>query len=789
MTQAFITRLKTDVPILCLLVGLVTLIYGQTLSFDFINFDDPVYVTDNTAVTEGLTARGLAWAFTIHSDIGMYYQPLAFVSHMIDCHVFGLDPGGHHLTSLVIHAANTALLFLVLQAMTGARWRSALAAAIIAVHPVNVDAAAWISERKTLLCALFWLLGTAAYLAHVRTPSRLRYTAVMVFLALGLLTKPVMITFPCALVLLDIWPLARAGEPVSGRMLFVRIREKIPLFILTALWFVTPFLSRSLMAQETTPDLIPHGLRLANALVAYATYVTQFVWPRDLSILYPYPDSIPMGRTLGALIFLAALTAVFVYRFRRSPALLIGWLWFCGTLFPTSGLILGTLWPERADRWAYIPYIGLAVALAFSLPGLSRLRSRWVPVIVSLATVYLGVLTFTARSHTAHYRDSIHIFEKALSVIGYHALPHQNLAAARMGKKDYDRAMHHLSVILEHEPDHGPASYNMGLCLAETGRSEEALSYFETVMALDPSDTRARLMAARMMTRLDRPEGALALYEQGLARSDNNADLLYDLSMFLVNQGRKDEAEQRLITLVSVWPGHGDGHAAYAALMLDRKHHEKALTHAQKLAALEPDSIRSHSLLGVCYARLGRYDDAILHFEDALSLQPGNRETRLNLETARADKAARDRCLERFRILLPGGPILSRPEDIEQRLSEPETALDQPGRIQAAACLATLYRLRGDYDKALDVLESALGPAAEYEPRIRYNMACLNALMLRPDEAVAQLKKALAADPGLRLTIDTDPDFDGIRRSPAFLSLEPPKALNPPQEEKTPPGP
>jgi tetratricopeptide (TPR) repeat protein len=789
MPRPTITWLKNQGPILALLLGLVALIYSQTLSFAFINFDDPVYVTDNVAVKGGLTVKGLAWAFDIHSDICMYYQPLAFVSHMLDCHLFGLNPGLHHLSSVVIHAANAVLLFLILQAMTGSRWRSALAAVIFAVHPVNVDAVAWISERKTVLCALFWLLGMAAYLAQVRKPATLRYAAVMVCMALGLLTKPVMITFPCALILLDIWPLGRTGIPVSWRGLRESIRGKIPLFVLTALWFVTPFLSDTLMAHETTPAMVPYGLRLANAVVAYAKYVTHFIWPRDLSILYPYPDGIPMLQALAALAFLAAVTAACAFRFRSSPGRLIGWLWFCGTMFPTSGLILGTLWPERADRWAYIPYIGLAVALAFSLPGLSRLRSRWALVLVSMVVLYLGALAWMARAHTAHFQDSIHIFEKALSVIDYHALPHQNLAAAWMEKKDYHRAMHHLSIILDHEPDHGPASYNMGLCLAETGRPEEALSYFETALTLDPSDTRTRLMAARMLTRLERPDEALTLYEKGLTRSEKNADLLYDLAMLLLKQGRNVEAEQRLITLVSTWPGHGDGHAAYASLMIDRKNHEKALIHAKKLAALEPDSARTHSLLGVCYARLGHYDDAVLHFEDALRLQPGDRETRLNLETARTDKTARDRCLDRLQVLLPDDPVLTRPEDIEQRLSAPETTLDQPGRIQAMACLATLYRLRGNYDKALGVLDSALGLDDDYAARIRYNMACLNALMNRPDEAAYHLEKALADDPRLWPQIDQDPDFDGIRRSAAFLSLEAPKTLNPPSESPTPPGP
>lgn len=761
--------LKKEGLIVCLILGLVVLIYNRSPEHDFINFDDPVYVTENPAITGGLTVEGVAWAFAIHSDICMYYQPVAWLSHMLDCHFFGLDPGKHHRTSVLIHAINASLLFLIMNAMTGAVWRSALAALIFAVHPVNVDAVAWISERKTVLCALFWLLGMAAYLFYIRKPSRLRWLGLAALFTLGLLTKPVMITFPCVLILLDIWPLKRTGP---GRLFFRTIQEKIPLFIIAALWLITPFLSETLMAHETTPDMVSYGLRLSNALVSYAKYVITFFLPLNLSILYPYPKAVPLAQSLAALAFLGAVTFWSAFRGSKKPVRIIGWLWFCGTMFPTSGLILGTLWPEMADRWAYIPYIGLCLIVAWTLPEPRDPHRKSALLAWGLTLVFVIGLAGATRIHIGHYKDSIHIFQKALTVIDYHFLPHQNLATEWMKRGDYDQAKAHLSVILDHEPDHGPALFNMGLCLAETGQENQALSTFNEAFARDPGYTRAGLMAARMLDDLGRAREARTLLEQMLTGTHPEHEVLYHLALFHFRHRQCEEAEKRFIELLSAYPGHRWGNGAYADLLIDRKDDHKALIHAQKQVALTPDDTQARNRLGFCHVRLGQYPEALFHFEKALQTDPDDIRTRLNLETARTDQNAQTRALSLIREVLPETAVEGGPDAIRRRLKRHfEQSKDARGMIPAYTGLSTLYRLRGEYEKALALFATLLETDARYATSIHYNMACLHALMTNPESSVFHLNKALMSDSSLITHARNDPDFDGIRDHPGFREL------------------
>lgn len=576
-------------------------IYHPTFSFEFINFDDQVYVTDNEAVKSGINPESIVWAFGIHKDICMYYQPVAWLAHMLDVEIWGLDPGGHHVSGVVVHLINVILLFLVLKTMTRSFIGSALAASLFALHPVNADAVSWIAERKTLVSGFFWLSGMWAYLFYTQKPGLPRYLLSLALFTLGLLTKPVMVTFPCVLLLLDIWPLQRMAfrHSMNLKTAMGLFKEKIPFFVITALWFITPFLSPTLLSNETPASVIPHGLRIANALVAYVKYVMKFVVPVNLSILYPFPKTVPLFQSLSSLVVLVSATCFLAMRYKKAPYLIIGWLWFLGTLFPTSGLILGTLWPSMADRWAYIPYVGLCIMTAWTMESLIR-RTQTPCAVPAIALTYLAFLGWTLHHQVGHWQNSQTIFEHALSVIEYHPLPHQNIAGDMIKKGRFDKAKYHLEVILKHEPDNKEAHYNMGLLFDETGDVEKALFHLTKAKTLDPRNDAPVLSILTILKRQNRTAEALALCEDAAAKVKRQDRLLFQQALLLFESDQKEASELKLMELLSSYPAHLEGLVLYGDLLFEKKDTAQARAFYQKALALSPVHPRAIEGLNRC---------------------------------------------------------------------------------------------------------------------------------------------------------------------------------------------
>lgn len=602
MMKRFSTPFLKNIIFIIGITFVVLYIYQQTSSFDFINFDDPIYVSDNQAVKSGINYESLSWSFRIHKDICMYYQPIAWISHMIDVELWGLDPGRHHLSSVFIHLLNALLLFFILKSMTGSFIKSALAASLFALHPVNVDAVSWIAERKTLVSAFFWFLGLWAYLLYVHKPKLSRYLLLLFFFTLGILTKPVMITFPCALLLLDIWPLNRVDfeKTFNLKILAHLIMEKIPLFIITGLWFITPLLSPTLLSNETTSEIIPHSLRIANALVAYVKYVIKFFVPVDLSILYPYPKSVPAIQAVSAFFILFFVTSLFILNYKKKPYLIIGWLWFMGILFPTSGLILGTLWPSMADRWAYLPYIGLCIITSWFVIDVAKYRKNLFLIVLVMIAAYIPWLTWAAKKQVSHWTNSLTIFEKSLTVIDYHYLPHLNIAAELMHRGFHKEARKHLNIIIEHEPDHAEAYYNMGLSFFQTGENENALKYLEAAREIDTKNANSYLVSIIILKKQKKHEEAIRLCEQALEKVKKKDEILYQLAQLMSETGKKEAAELKVLELLSAVPHHLSGIILYADLLRQRNETDKALFHYQKALELSPGNEKASLGISMC---------------------------------------------------------------------------------------------------------------------------------------------------------------------------------------------
>src|SRR5437763_6415727 len=405
------------------LSAIIWIVFGQTLRHDFINFDDPRYVYENAQISRGLTLDGFKWLLT-HSHASLWH-PLTTLTHMADCQIYGLKAGGHHFSNVVLHNLGAILLFLVLRAMTGSVWRSAFVAAIFAVHPMRVESVAWVAERKDVLSGIFFMLTLGAYLRYTRRPSVIRYLTMSISLACGLMSKATFVTVPAVLLLLDCWPLQRAKDSRAWQRM---ILEKIPLFGLAAgAAIATMFAQTVTMASLEQLPLLP---RLKNAGVSVVVYLRQMLWPTDLAVFYPHPhDQLNSLLVLAAAALIVAITVIAILAHQKYPYVFVGWFWYLVLLVPVLGIVQAGL-QARADRFTYLPHIGITMLLTWTCADLTqRWRNRQI-ILASAATCVIAASMILAHKQTRYWRDSISLWEHALAVTSDNQTAHQNLAAA-----------------------------------------------------------------------------------------------------------------------------------------------------------------------------------------------------------------------------------------------------------------------------------------------------------------------------------------------------------------------
>lgn len=542
MPQADAVERRT-LPIAVLLALATLLAFWPVVHCGYLNLDDDLYVTANPAVWGGLTLAGARWALTA-THAGLWH-PVTWLSHMLDVQLYGANPAGHHATNLLLHVANVVLVLLLLVRTTGALWPSAAAAALFALHPLRVESVAWVAERKDLLSGLFGLTTIWAYAHYAERPHPGRYALVALSLALGLMAKPMLVTLPLVLLLLDRWPLRRG---TSLRL----VAEKIPLLALAAVAGVMEMVAAHRVGAVGHLVRFPLEARLANALVSYARYVGKTVWPSGLAVFYPYPSAWPASQLAGAAALLVTITLVAIVQRRRRPYLLVGWLWFLGMLFPVSGVVQAGS-QAMADRFTYLPLIGLFVMAAW---GGQDLLARWPvrpPALGACAVALLLALGCATRRQVGYWHDSTRLFTHALEVTSANWLAHNNLGDALAHEGKLEEAAGHFTESIRLEPSNPDAHYNLGVVLQEQGRPAEAIPHYREALRLAPE--RPNVHTNLGVALLDAGEVEQAIGElQRAFLMHQDAGTHFNLGLALARQGRTDEAIEHYREAVRLMP-------------------------------------------------------------------------------------------------------------------------------------------------------------------------------------------------------------------------------------------
>ncbi len=642
-----------------LCAGLLALVFAAffpALHNGFVNFDDPLYVTENSYVRQGLTWDGLKWA--LGSTAAFNWHPLTWLSYMTDYELYGLQPWGYHLTNVLLHALNTCLVFLVLSGLTGATWRSLVVAAVFGLHPLRVESVAWVAERKDVLSAFFFLLTIWAYAryaarlgasgprttdhglqtkehsletraqaassraAGTQPPLKIQnskfknspifdYALALVFCALGLMSKPMLVTLPFVLLLLDYWPLGRLTKPAGssdppplsrcftlwGRL----VLEKLPFFALAAGSSVVTLLVQQ--QAGAVAQTLPVAARAENAVVAYCRYLGKIFWPVDLCVIYPHPDYWPMAAVAGSVAVLLAISLLaFLWR-RRWPYFLTGWLWYLGMLVPVIGLVqVGQ--QSMADRYTYLPMLGILLAVAWGIRELATRRRLESFAWLGAAAVSLTCLALTQKQ-VAYWKDGEVLFRRAIAVTANNALAHGSLARA----------------------------------LADQGRVDEAIEHYRRAAALDPHDTSACNGLGNLLAQKGDIDGATREFQEALRRRPGDSFAHNNLGLMLARKGMIDAAVAQFREAVKLKPDEAEPHHNLGLLLANQGAVDEAIQQYREAVRLKPDYAKAHKNLGMALARKGQLDEAITEFQIAVRLQPGYSEAQRYLQAAQEQKA------------------------------------------------------------------------------------------------------------------------------------------------------
>ncbi len=756
------------------LAVITLLLYSRVVFSEFVNYDDPEYVSANPIVQRGISWDGLGWAFTTgHTG---NWHPVTWLSHMLDCQFFGLWSGGHHLVNVLFHLANTLLLLRLLKQMTGSLWRSALVAALFAWHPLHVESVAWVAERKDVLSTFFFLLSVGAYVRYARnvgirkpksaadpTPedrNRVawgKYALALVWFALSLMSKPMFVTLPCVLLLLDFWPLERmrrasyATAGANGRDWLGLVAEKTPFFALAVASSLVTLVVQHRGGSVSPLDALPLGARFANAMAGYVAYLGKLFWPVDLAVIYPMRTHWPVWQVATAAGILAGITAAIVLFGRRRRYAIVGWFWFLITLLPVIGLVQVGL-QFIADRYTYVPAVGVFVIVIWGGAELLNRVRRGRQVGAALSALVLVACVAVTFRQLGYWRDSVRLFERAVAVTPENPIAHNNLGHALAMQKRLDEARSHFEQALASRPEYAQARRNLatyysdkqqfdtaieqcevilkarpedaetwgvlGTVYHKLGRKAETLAAYREAVRLRPESAKGRLALGIELAEQGELEPAIEQYQAALLQM-KSADLYYHLGNALLRLDKLDAAITRFRAALDLNPEFAEAHNNLANALALRGETARAIGHLREAVALKPDYAEALHNLALLLVKSGQSGEAADYFEKALKLEPDNERAHFELALIRITQRQPGLAIRHLREALRVKPASAVYANALARLLATAALQElrngaEAVRLAEAACAVTQ---RQNYFY-LDTLAAAYAEAGRFEDAV-----------------------------------------------------------------------
>ena len=659
-SKVITTAQKHSRILICLLLAIaVVSVYGQMLGHDFVYYDDHQYAAENAHVKAGLTVGGLKWAFTtLYVE---FWHPLTWLSLMLDTQLFGVAAGGYLFSNLLLHIFNAWLLFIFFNRSTGSVWQSSLVAALFALHPIHVESVAWIAQRKDVLSTSFWMLTMLCYCIYVERPGPIRYLGVVLALILGLMAKPMLITLPFVLLLLDFWPLGRFNVTTSLNSFinsaFILLREKIPLIAIAGAAGVITYLAQQSGGGIKSVAMVSISDRIYNALISYVGYIVNMLWPFKLACYYPFPTDFALWRVGGSILLLVLITWVAVQSARQHPYLIVGWLWYLGTLIPVIGLVkIGAF--AMADRYSYVPLIGIYVLVAWGLPELTaRLPHRralmaWFAALALIicmvatwhqvgfwqnkSTLFTRTLKVTSNNWFAHnalgldflkrekFDQAIEQFNKAMHIVPNYITTYINLGRTYAKQNNLSEAIRYMSTAERMNPAQADVHQSLGILYEQQGDSEKAVAHFSRALELGPETAIAHKHLGNLMAVSGKTDGAIEHYTRSLTLKPGDARVHYNLGLAFEKQGNDPKAAEQYRAALQINPKDANTYYNLANVMTRQKNYEAAIVHYQKALAIQPDFIPALSNLAYVHATKKEYERAIAVLMTLVDLQPDN---------------------------------------------------------------------------------------------------------------------------------------------------------------------
>ncbi len=721
--------------IVTVLVLVTMALFWPATRYGFIGLDDPEYVSENPHVQSGLSWAGVKWAFC-NTKQAAFWGPLMWLSHQLAWQLFGPDPWGHHLINILLHAANTALVFLVFRRMSGATWRSLVVAAIFGLHPLRVESVVWITERKDVLSTLFFLLTLWFYARYAQSKTTLNpqhstpnYALALFSFVLSLMSKPMLVTVPFVLLLLDYWPLKRFTIYDLRFTIWFLLREKLPFFGLAAAASAVILTVLKHGGAIAAAQTLPLSARAENALISYCRYLGKIFWPLDLAIYYPHPANLATAEVLLAGGLLLGITALCVVAWRRYPFMLMGWFWFVGILVPVIGLVqVGAV--AMADRFTYVSSLGVLIIVVW---GVFELSCRWqhqrlVLLVASLMAVVLCI-KLTQRQ-LGYWKDDEILFRHTLAITGANPLAHKAIGDAFFRKGQFDEAIKEYQEALRLDPQYADAGYSLGSAFLRKGQIDVAVSQFQEVIRLDP----------------------------------NNADAYNSLGSACLKQGRIDEAISQFQEAVRLQPDDADAHYNLGNALRRKGRIDEAITQYQEVTRLKPDDAEAHNNLGTAFGMQGQIDKAIDQFQETIRLQPDYAFAHYNLGNAlrmigqtnaaisQFQEAIRLKPDDAYALNSVGSLWAERNENLEQARAMLEKAVQlDPGNATFLGNMGWVLLKLNHPGEALDYLLKAVENSRKPDATLYDRLGDVYAALHQHDKAAEAWRKSLAVEPNRQI--------------------------------------